>query len=76
MSHKFQITLPDDLAEELRAEAAQAGVPLAELIRETMRERLRNPDVRSGTVPLAAVIGIVDADETDLASRVDEVLYR
>ncbi len=76
MSHKFQITLPDDLAEELRAEAAQAGVPLAELIRETMRERLRNPDVRSGTVPLAAVIGIVDADETDLAARVDEVLYR
>ena len=76
MSHKFQITLPDDLAGELRAEAAQAGVPLAELILETMRERLRNPDVRSGTVPLAAVIGIVDADETDLAARVDEVLYR
>ena len=75
MSRKFQITLPDDLADELKAAAAQVGVPLAELIRETMRERLRSRDKPTGAVPLAAVTGIVDSDETDLAARVDEVLY-
>ena len=75
MSHKFQITLPDDLAEELKAEAAQAGVSLAALIRETMRERLRKADAPTGVLPLAALTGIVDSDETDLAARVDEVLY-
>ncbi len=76
MSHKFQITLPDDLAEELRAEAARAGVPLAELIRDTMRERLRRTDVQTGATPLDAITGIVGAGETDLAERVDETLYR
>ena len=76
MSHKFQITLPDDLAEELRTEATRAGVPLAELIRETMRERLRKSDPPSGIPPLAAVTGIVDSEDTDLAAHVDEILYQ
>ena len=78
MSHKFQITLPDDLASELRQEAAQLGVPLAELIRQAMRERLRQSRSRSreNKPPLAAIVGIVNSDETDLAARVDDILYR
>jgi metal-responsive CopG/Arc/MetJ family transcriptional regulator len=78
MSHKFQITLPDDLASELRQEAAQLGVPLAEFIRQAMRERLRQSRSRSqgNKRPLAAIVGIVKSDETDLAARVDEILYR
>jgi len=40
MSHKLQVTLPDDLAAELLTEAERLQVPPAELIRETIRERL------------------------------------
>ena len=78
MSHKFQITLPDDLALELKLEAAQSGVSLAEYIRQTMRERLRQSRSRSrgNKQPLAAIVGIVNSDETDLAARVNEILYR
>jgi metal-responsive CopG/Arc/MetJ family transcriptional regulator len=78
MSHKFQITLPDDLALELKLEAAQSGVPLAEFIRQAMRERLRQARSRSrgNKQPLAAIVGIVNSDETDMAARVDEILYR
>ena len=78
MSHKFQITLPDDLASELRQEAAQRGVALAEFIRQTMRERLRQSRSRSreNKPPLAAIVGLVNSNETDLAARVDDILYR
>ncbi len=75
MSQKFQITLPEDLAAELKQEAARQGVPLAEFIRQTMRERLRVAAV-SHRDPLASITGIVDGAETDLSSRVDEILYR
>ena len=75
MSQKFQITLPEDLAAELKQEAARQGVPLAEFIRQTMRERLRVAAV-SHRDHLASITGIVDGAETDLSSRVDEILYR
>ncbi len=75
MSQKFQITLPEDLAAELKQEAARQGVPLAEFIRQTMRERLLVAAV-SQRDPLASITGIVDGAETDLSSRVDEILYR
>jgi metal-responsive CopG/Arc/MetJ family transcriptional regulator len=78
MSHKFQITLPDDLAAELKKAAATSGIPLAEFIRQVMRENLRQSRSRSSgrKSPLAPITGIVDSDETDLASRVDDILYR
>lgn len=75
MSQKFQITLPEDLAAELKQEAARQGIPLAEFIRQTMRERLLVAAV-SQRDPLASITGIVDGAETDLSSRVDEILYR
>jgi metal-responsive CopG/Arc/MetJ family transcriptional regulator len=78
MSHKFQITLPDDLAAELRRAAAERGMPLAEFIRQAMRENLRQSRSRPRDQenPLASIAGIVDNEETDLASRIDEILYR
>ena len=78
MSQKFQITLPDDLASELKQEAARHGVPMAEFIRQTIREKLRQSRSlsRGNKQPLAAIVGIVNSDETDLAARVDEILYR
>ena len=41
MSVKYQITLPEPLAEEMRATAARLKVPLAQFIRETMEDKLR-----------------------------------
>jgi hypothetical protein len=71
MSQKFQIT-------QLKQEAAQHGIPVAEYIRQTMREKLRpsRSSSRSNKRPLARIVGIVNSDEPDLAARVDGILYR
>jgi hypothetical protein len=76
VSTKFQITLPDGLARELKREAARRNMPLAEFIRQTMVARLREDRKTNPADPFAGVTGIVDAAETDLVARVDEVLYR
>jgi metal-responsive CopG/Arc/MetJ family transcriptional regulator len=76
MSKKFQVTLPDELAHELKREAARRKIPLAEFIRRTMEARLREDRKTNPADPFAGVTGSVDAAETDLAARADEVLYR
>ena len=79
MSVKYQITLPDDLAIELKQAAERLHVPLAQFIRETMEQRLRMNKGKSQPVsahPLASIIGLLDGEDRDLASRVDEILYR
>jgi hypothetical protein len=78
MSMKFQITLPDELAADLKQTAARMKIPLAQFIRETMEEKLRTTRKRrknSSKHPLANIIGLIESEETDLASRVDEILY-
>ena len=75
VSVKFQITLPDDLAAELRSVAARMRIPLAQLIRDTMRRELRQSKWEADDDPFASITGIVDSDETDLSSRIDEILY-
>lgn len=76
MSTKLQITLPEPLLTEIKAAAAGEGVPLAEFIRESVRERLRK---RQSSRPKKSfwesINGIVDSEETDLSMRVDEILY-
>ena len=76
MSTRFQVTLPDGLARELKREAARRKIPLAEFIRRTMQARLREDRRTDPADPFAGVTGIVDAAETDLAARIDEWLYR
>jgi metal-responsive CopG/Arc/MetJ family transcriptional regulator len=76
MSTKFQITLPDGLARELKRAAARRKIPLAAFIRRTMQARLREDRKTNPADPFADVTGIVDAAETDLAARADDVLYR
>jgi hypothetical protein len=76
MSVKFQITLHEGMAEELKSAAARLGVPLAQFIRETMAARLREVKSAKPRDPFAWMDGLADAGETDLASRVDEILYR
>jgi len=75
MSVKFQITLPDDLALALKREAARSKVPLAQLIRETMEGRLRQK-LQPGSDPFASITDLVDAADTDLSERIDDILYR
>ena len=76
MSLKFQITLPEDLAAELKSTASRLRVPLAQFIRQTMQEKLRQAKTSTTKDPFAWMDGLAETDETDLASRVDEILYR
>ena len=76
MSVKFQMTLPEDLAHQLRQAAARERVPLAQYIRDTMAEKLRRGrPSESKDDPFAGIRDLVDSPESDLSSRVDEVLY-
>ena len=74
---KFQVTLPDDFAEEARTVASRLRIPLAQFIRDSMQQRLnelRRP--QDGTPRfLERFSGAMNTGETDLASRVDELLY-
>lgn len=75
MSVKFQITLPDDLAQALKQAALREKLPLAQLIRETMTIRLRQTKA-AGADPFASITNLVDAPDTDLSQRIDEILYK
>lgn len=77
MATKFQMVIPNDLALELRAMADRQGVPLAQLIRETMEQRLRQsreskakPGILSRLKGLGASV-----NETDLSVNTDRYLY-
>jgi len=78
VSVKYQITLPEPLAEEMRAAAARLKVPLAQFIRETMEDKLRDLKSRKRKRrPLEWMERLrVDIPDTDLASRIDEILYK
>ncbi len=76
MSMKFQMTLPDELAFRLKQAASERDIPLAQFIRETMEEQLRRSRSRTtNDDPFAGIRDLVESDERDLSSRVDEVLY-
>jgi metal-responsive CopG/Arc/MetJ family transcriptional regulator len=73
MSVKFQITFPDPLMARLRQASKRENVSVAEFVRETVQQRLQRHSKRTAAHPLAAIIGIADIEDTDLASRVDEI---
>ncbi len=76
MSIKFQITLPDYLALDLKRAAARERIPLAQYIRETMEARLKQANSAAGGDPFACITDLVDAPDTDLSERIDEILYK
>lgn len=78
MSVKYQITLPEPLADEMRAAAERLKVPLAQFIRETMEDRLRQMKSKKRNAgPLDWMKKLrVDIPDNDLASRIDEILYK
>ena len=55
--------------------SAVTGVSVAELIRQTMTDRLRRNGRRTRTDPFEAITGLVNSEEVDLASKIDEVRY-
>lgn len=78
VSIKYQITLPEPLADEMRTTAAKLKIPLAQFIRETVEDKLRELKAHDGNGrPLEWMEKLrVDIPDTDLASRVDEILYK
>jgi hypothetical protein len=76
VSVKFQITVPEPVIAEWKQAAEATGVSVAELVRQTMSDRLRGNARQSRTDPFEAITDLVDSAEVDLAGRVDEVLYR
>jgi hypothetical protein len=76
VSLKFQITLPEDLAAEMKTAASRMGMPLAQFIRQSMREKLTQVNASKAKDPFAWMDGLAETEETDVASRVDEILYR
>ena len=76
MSVMIQVLLPDELARELEKAAAKLHLPVDELAREAVREKLSRIEQRASSQRfLEKYRGIIDSPETDLASRVDEILY-
>jgi metal-responsive CopG/Arc/MetJ family transcriptional regulator len=76
VSVKFQITLPDPLAAQIQITARRLRVPRAEFIRDCVEHRLRElKNSKRPWDPFASITGIADTDETDLSSRVDEIVY-
>jgi metal-responsive CopG/Arc/MetJ family transcriptional regulator len=76
MSVKFQVTMPEPLMAELKHTAEKMGLSAAELIRQTMIDKLRTRREGSKSDPFGSITGLVDSEQSDLASQVDEILYR
>ena len=62
----------------MRSTAERLKVPLAQFIRETMEDKLRELQSKEHTeAPLSWMKGMAKGiKETNLASRVDEILYK
>ncbi|MDX2179250.1 MAG: hypothetical protein SFV18_06635 [Bryobacteraceae bacterium] len=75
MPHKLQVVLPDRLAREVRAVSRRRRIPMGQLIREGLEERLERERNGSPSEFWASIRGLASSDETDLSSRVDEIVY-
>lgn len=75
MSVKFQVTLPETLAADLKRTAKRLKIPRAQFIREAIERRLRELKNTKFNDPFASITGIADTEETDLSGRVDEIVY-
>jgi len=75
VSVKFQITLPDTLAAEMKAEAQRQGVSLAQWIRETARQRLSSRRSADRQLPLTWLEEISVEDDPGVSEKIDAILY-
>jgi hypothetical protein len=51
-------------------------VSVAELIRQTMADRLRTQGRGSRSDPFDPITDLVESEQVDLASQIDDILYR
>lgn len=58
----------------IKRTASRLQIPVAEFVREAVRDKLRGGKPEHSEF-LASITGIADSEETDLSSRVDEILY-
>ena len=74
---KFQVTFADDFAEEARMVSARLKIPLAQFIRDSMQRRMNElrEENHGRQRLLERFSAAIETGETDLASRVDEILY-
>ena len=61
---------------QLKAESEKMSISVAELIRQTMDDRLRKSSRMPKQDPFEAIDGLVHSHKTDVAARIDETLYR
>jgi metal-responsive CopG/Arc/MetJ family transcriptional regulator len=76
VSVKFQVTLPEPLLTGLKRVAEAEKVSVAELIRQTMLDRLKTRNRRPTEDPFDAITDLVESEQVDLASQIDDILYR
>jgi hypothetical protein len=76
MSMKFQIVLPESLLTSLRREAERSGISVAELIRQSVTDRLYRKPGPPSYDPFEDIDGLANSGESTLAASVDEILYR
>ncbi len=75
VSVKYQIVLPDALAVELKRMAEQLKVPRAQLVRDAVEARLKAYRSSRSQDPFSGISGLVESGESEVSSRLDEILY-
>lgn len=75
MSVKYQIVLPDALAVELKRVAEKLKVHRSQLIRDAIEARLKTYHHSRVQDPFSNITGLVESGESDVSSRMDEILY-
>ena len=75
MSVTIQVMLPEELARKLEQAAAKLNMPAEEFVKETVEKRLN--EIATAPQPdfIDWLCGRANIPDTDLASRVDEIVY-
>ena len=70
---RITVTLDDELAERLRAEAARRGVPMSQVARDALLRAFGRPSRARGRLPFR---GLGRSGTRDTARRMEEILSR
>ena len=68
---RFQIRLPEDEYHAAKREARRLGIPLAELLRRSLRRLLPTDDSK----PWMRYAGMVESGDPESSRRIDDVVY-
>ncbi|MEK6376073.1 MAG: ribbon-helix-helix protein, CopG family [Acidobacteriota bacterium] len=68
---RTQISLSEEEYEAAKAEAARLGIPLAELLRRSLRALLPDDSAR----PWMRFAGMIESGRSDASQTIDDVVY-